>query len=117
VPFAFTLNSLLWRCSIAVTTTSKAVTLTGRINAAAVTGGVISVANTYATGATQAGSAVTAGNTGTAGQTLEVIASGVTAFTEGYGQIEFSVTNTDLAATIAAVAFKANQLRTALRHI
>jgi len=116
IPYAFQVNSANFRCDIAITTGAKAATLTTRINTAATTGGVISVSGTYATGASQAGTAITAANTGTAGQTLEIIASAVTAFTEGYGHVELSVTNLDLAATIAAIAFKQNQLRTALRH-
>lgn len=116
IPYNFLVNSVLFRCDIAITTGAKAATFSTRINAVATTGGVISVAGAYATGATQAGTAITAANVGTAGQTLESIVSGVTAFTEGYGHIELNITNTDLAATLAAIAFKANQLRTALRH-
>lgn len=116
IPYGFKVNSITFRDDIAITTGAKAATFTTRINAVATTGGVVAVAGTYATGATQAGTAISGGNTGTAGQTLEAIVSGVTAFSEGYGHLELSVTNTDLAATIAAIAFKANQLRTALRH-
>lgn len=116
IPYAFTVTSVLFRCDIAITTGAKAATFTTRINAGATTGGVIAVAGTYATGATQAGTSISGSNTGTAGQTLESLVSGVTTFTEGYGHIELTVTNLDLAATIAAIAFKANQLRTALRH-
>lgn len=117
IPYAFTLNSANFRCDIAITTGAKAATLTPQINSVAVTGGVMSVSGTYATGATQAGSAVTAGNTGTAGQTLEIAVSGVTAFSEGYGHVELSVTNNDLAATVAAIADKLATLRSKLRHI
>jgi len=113
---AFVVNSATFRDDIAITTGAKAATLTTQINGVACTGGVITVAGTYATGATQAGTAISGANVGTAGQTLEIAVSGVTTFTEGYGRIELSVTNTDLAATVAAMAFKANQLRTALRH-
>lgn len=116
IPYAFTVVSANFRCDIAITTGAKAATLTTQINGGATTGGVMSVAGTYATGATQAGSAISGSNTGTAGQTLEIAVSGVTTFSEGYGHVEFSLINTDLAATIAALAFKANQLRTALRH-
>jgi hypothetical protein len=117
IPYAFTLNSVLFRANVAITTAAKAATLTAQINGTPTTGGVVAVSGTYATGATQAGTAVSGANTGTAGQTLEIAVSGVTAFTEGNGLVELSVTNNDLAATIAAIAFKANQLRTALRHI
>lgn len=112
----FTVNSATFRCNVAITTGAKAATLTTQINGVACTGGVVTVAGTYATGATQAGTAISGANTGTAGQTLEIAVSGVTAFTEGVGHVELSVTNTDLAATIAAIAFKMNLLRTALRH-
>jgi hypothetical protein len=116
IPYAFTVNSVLFRDDIAITTGAKAATFTTRINAVNLTGGVVAVAGTYATGATQAGTSVSGNNTGTAGQTLEAIVSGVTTFSEGYGHLEIQVTNNDLAATIAAIAFKLNQLRTALRH-
>lgn len=116
VQYAFTVTAATFRCDIAITTGAKAATLTTQISGAATTGGVIAVAGTYATGATQAGTSISGSNTGTAGQTLEIAVSGVTTFSEGYGHVELNVTNTDLAATIAAIAFKANQLRTALRH-
>lgn len=116
IPYAFTVNSILFRDDIAITTGAKAATFTTRINAVNTTGGVVAIAGTYATGATQAGTAISGTNTGTAGQTLEAIVSGVTAFTEGYGHLEINISNLDLAATIAAIAFKANLLRTALRH-
>lgn len=113
---AFTINSATFRCDIAITTGAKAATLTTQISGVACTGGVMAVAGTYATAATQAGTAISGANTGTAGQLAEIAVSGVTAFTEGVGHVELSITNTDLAATLAAMAFKANQLRTALRH-
>lgn len=116
IPYAFQVNSVLFRDDIAITTGAKAATFTTRINAVATTGGVVAVSGAYATGATQTGTAISGSNTGTAGQTLEAIVSGVTTFIEGYGHLELVVTNTDLAATIAALAFKANQLRSALRH-
>lgn len=117
IPYAFTLNSVLFRANVAITTGAKAATLTAQIAGTPTTGGVVAVSGTYATGATQAGTAVSALNAGTAGQTLEIAVSAVTTFTEGVGMVELSVTNNDLAATIAAVAFKANLLRAALRHI
>lgn len=117
VPYAFQVLSATFRAEVAITTGAKAATFTTRINGVATTGGVISAAGTYAVGATQAGTAISGGNTGTAGQTLESLVSGVTAFTEGTVHLELVVLNTDLAATVAAIAFKANQLRTALRHL
>lgn len=116
IPYAFQVLSATFRCDIAITTGAKAATLTTQINGGATTGGVISVSGTYATGATQSGTSISGSNSGTAGQTLEIAVSGVTTFSEGYGHVELAVLNTDLAATIAALAFKANQLRTALRH-
>src|SRR6267142_5821614 len=116
LPFNFLVTSAIFRCDIAITTGAKAATFTTRINAVNTTGGVITVAGVYATGATQAGTAISGTNVGTAGQTLESIVSGVTTFIEGYGHLEMTITNTDLTATLAAIAFKLNQLRTALRH-
>ena len=113
---AFTVNSATFRCDIAITTGAKAATLTTQISGVATTGGVISVSGTYATGATQAGTSISGANTGTAGQTLEIAVSAVTTFSEGYGHVELSITNTDLSATIAAIADKLAKLRTALRH-
>lgn len=116
VQFAFQVNSSTFRDDVAITTGAKAATLTTQISGVATTGGVIAVAGTYATGVTQAGTSISGANTGAAAATLEIAVSGVTAFTEGVGHVELSVSNLDLAATIAAMAFKANQLRTALRH-
>lgn len=119
VPFAFILNSVNFRLTKVVSTAAKAATLTAQVNGSSVTGGAVALTSaglaTYGTVIT--GSAITAGNTGTAGQTVGVISSSVTSFSEGDGFLEFNVTNTDLSATLAAIAFKANQLRTALRHI
>lgn len=116
IPYAFKLISVLLKIDVAVTTGAKAATLTARVNASNCTGGVISAAGTYAAGGSQAGTSITGTNTGTAGQIADFVVSGVTAFTEGSGHLEMVVLNTDLAATIAALAAKMNQLRTALRH-
>jgi hypothetical protein len=115
VPFAFTLLSLTFRCDAAITTGAKSATFTPAIAGVNTGGGTLVVSGTYAVKATQALNP-SAPNTGTAGQTIELPVSAVTAFTEGYGHIEAVVRNDDLNATIAAIAFKANQLRTALRH-
>lgn len=114
VPFAFTVTAASLRVGNPVTTGAKAATLTTQISGAAATGGVISAAGTYATGATQAGTAITAGNTGAAGDTLEIAVSAVTAFTEGTGVVEFTVTNTDLANAAATSVALPNALRSAL---
>jgi hypothetical protein len=118
VPFAFAVTSCLFRIAKVVTAGAKLATLTVQVNGSSVTGGVINLTSANCTpyGATVAGSAITGSNTGTAGQTVGFISSAVTPFTEGDGWLELTVTNLDFAATVAAIAFKANQLRTALRH-
>jgi hypothetical protein len=118
VPFAFTVNSVLLRVSKAGTGAGASITLQTQISAAATTGGSVTstLANSATVGGTVAGTAITGSNTGTAGQTLELAVTVGTVFTAGDGWFELNVTNLDLAATLAAIAFKANQLRTALRH-
>lgn len=105
VPFAFTLNSVGFRTGKPASTAAKLATLTAQVNGTPVTGGVVALtsANQNATGTLTAGSAITALNTGTAGQTAEVATSAVTAFVEGDGWVEFSVTNNDLANAIATL--------------
>lgn len=102
VPFACTVVSALFRTGKVVSTGSKLATLTVTTNGGgAVTGGVMALtsANQNASGTALAASAISgAGATITAGQTLEVTASSVTAFAEGDGYVEFTVTNNDLAA-------------------
>jgi hypothetical protein len=119
VPFAFTLTGIGLRVGKAVTTGSKAATLTAQINGVAATGGVISLTSANATpaGALVAGTAVTAANVGTAGQTLEVAISGVTAFTEGTGWVEATVSNNDLANVAATIIAQGNAKRTALVNL
>ena len=114
VPFAFTVTAALLRVGNPATTAGGAATLTPRIAGTAITGGVISATGTYAAGATQAGTAITGLNVGTAGQTLEIAVSAVTAFTEGTGWVEFTVTNEDAAATTATIVNLTNSLRNAL---
>jgi hypothetical protein len=108
VPFAFTINSVTFRDDVAITTGAKAATLTTKINTTALTGGVVSVAGTYATGATQAGTAVTATNTGVAGDLINIAVSAVTAFVEGTGHVEVSITNNDLAKLFTLSAAETN---------
>lgn len=100
LPFAFKLNSVGFRTRVAASTAAKAATLTGQVNGVSVTGGVVSLttANQNTSGGLTAGTTITAGNTGTAGQTVGVVVSGVTAFVEGDGYIEYNVTNTNLLA-------------------
>lgn len=119
VPFAFTLLSSNFRTTLIGTGASASITLTSTVSSLAVTGGVIAVtlASQNAVGNITTGSAVSGANaTGAAGGAVEVVAAINTVFTAGAGYVEFTVLNLDLAATIAAIAFKLNQLRTALRH-
>lgn len=97
VPFAFKLNSVLFRTAAPASTASKLATLTAAIATVSVTGGVMALttANQNTIGGTVAGSAITALNTGAAGATIGVTASAVTAFVEGDGWVEFNVTNLD----------------------
>jgi len=113
LPYAFTVLSVLMRVDAPVTTGSKAATLTAQIAGTGITGGVISAAGTYATGATQAGTAITALNVGTAGQTLEIAVSSVTAFTEGSGHVEFTIVNNSRANAVATQIAQSNALRAA----
>lgn len=98
VPFAFKLLSLGFRVRTPATTAAKAATLTAQVAGVAATGGVVSLtsANATPTNTLVAGTAITAGNVGTAGQTVEAAVSGVTAFAEGDGYVEFVVQNTSL---------------------
>lgn len=98
IPYAFRLDSVLFRTTTVASTAAKLATLTADVNAVAVTGGVMALttANQNTAGGTVAGTAITAGGTGTAGQTIGATASAVTAFAEGAGFIEFTVTNLDL---------------------
>jgi hypothetical protein len=98
LPYAFKLVSVGFRTRVVASTAAKAATLTGQVNGVSVTGGVVSLttANQNTSGGLTAGTSVTAGNTGTAGQTVGVVVSGVTAFVEGDGFVEYVVTNTNL---------------------
>lgn len=94
IPFNFTLTAVSFRSKNPPTTAAKAVTATAAINGVACTGGVISLTSAALTpGNTNlAGTTLTAGNTGTAGQVVSFALSAVTAFLEGSGQFELSVT-------------------------
>lgn len=94
MPSNFTVNSVGFRVGTPVTTAAKAATLQAQISGVACTGGAISLtsANCTPTGAAVAGTAITAANTGAGGATLEVAVSGVTAFVEGDGYVEFNIT-------------------------
>lgn len=99
VPFAFTVKSALFRTGKPATTAAKATTLTLTVSGTAVTGGVIALtsANQATTGTGTASSAISgAGATGAAGGTIEFTASSTTAFVEGDGYIEVTITNNEL---------------------
>lgn len=87
--FAGRLLKAQFLVTTAVTTGSKAATLTPKIATVATTGGVISLtsANCTPIGAEVDGTAITGANTFTAAQQLSVDVSAVTAFVEGAGQI------------------------------
>ena len=114
LPYAFTLESVLFRADVPITTGAKAATLTAGINGTPCTGGVIAVAGAYTTGLTQAGSAITALNVGAAGNTIDIIASAVTAFSEGTGHIEATVINLSRANAAATIIAQTNAVRSAL---
>lgn len=98
IPHAFTLRGVGLRSRLPVTTGAKAATLTAQINGVSTTGGVISAtsAGQTPTNTRQDGTTITALNTGTADQVVSVLASAVTAFSEGDGYIEFDLTNNGL---------------------
>lgn len=114
LPYAFTLSSVLLRVAQPVTTGAKAATLTAGIAGTPCTGGVISAAGAYATGATEAGTAITALNVGAAGDTIDIVASAVTAFVEGTGWIEATIINTSRANATATILAQTNAMRSAL---
>jgi len=119
IPFAFTVTAALFRTAKPASTASKLATLTVQVNGSAVTGGVMNLttANQNTIGGTVAASAITGANTGTAGQTLEVAASSVTAFVEGDGWVEFTVTDNDAANQAVTMAAFCNEVRTSLVNL
>lgn len=116
LPYAFQVTAANFRTGNPVSTGSKLASLSTSINGVLVTGGTIQVTSAAATptGALISGAAITGANTGTAGQTLEVQVSGVTAFAEGSGWVEFTVVNTDKANESATFAALSNAVRSAL---
>lgn len=105
LPFAFKVLDAKFRVGEAVTTAAKLATLTTQITGVACTGGVIALTSAAATpsGALIAGTAITALQDGVAGDTLEAVASAVTAFVEGDGYVEWTVINKDLANALASL--------------
>jgi hypothetical protein len=95
--FNFRLEKFDWRQLKPVTTAAKLATLALRINAVAVTGGVIALTSALCTpaGVAVAGSAITALNVGGPTDSLSIVASGVTAFAEGSGWGLISLRNLD----------------------
>lgn len=99
----------------AITTGSRAATLTTAIAGTPTTGGVVVMSGTYALGAEQASSAVISGlNLGTAVQAITVTASSVTAFAEGGFLLNMQIINVDTADAVASLADRVNDLITAL---
>lgn len=94
VPYGFVVTAAQFRVGNPATTAAKAATLQVQVNGTAVTGGAISLtsANCTPAGAAVAGTAITAANgTQTPGGTVEVAVSSVTAFAEGDGYVEFTL--------------------------
>ena len=85
--FAGSIVSVAFVVNTAVTTSAKAATLTWKDGTTATTGGAISLTSAAATPAYKIiqGSQVTANNTFVANDTLNLVASSVTAFVEGDG--------------------------------
>jgi hypothetical protein len=93
MPSGFIVTSALFRTAKPASTAAKLATLTVSIGGTPVTGGVIALttANQNTIGGSVAASAITGANIGAGGTTLEVTASAVTAFIEGDGWVEFTV--------------------------
>jgi hypothetical protein len=109
--------ALDWIADKPVTTGAKLATFTPKINAVNVTGGAAAItsANSTPQGVKVAGSAVTALNTFLPTDTIGIVASGVTQFTEGTGWLIIRLQNTDVANAVAALADKVNTLFTNLK--
>jgi len=112
--YAFKILKVDARCTAPVTTGAKAATINMEIVSTDLTGGVISLAGTYAMGAAQAGTAVTANNTGSSTDSFSIEASSVTAFAEGAFDVIVSIQNLDTRNAVASLAGKTNELITVL---
>lgn len=106
--YKFQLLSFDARCATPVTTGAKAATLNLEIASTDVTGGVISLAGTYAQGAAQAGTAITANNNGSSSAVISIEASGVTAFMEGAFWLIIRIKNMDVADAFTVTAQRIN---------
>jgi hypothetical protein len=109
--------ALDWIADKPVTTGAKLATFTPKINAVNVTGGAAAItsANSTPQGVKVAGSAVTALNTFLPTDTIGIVASGVTQFTEGTGWLVLKLQNMDVANAFAALADKVNTIFTNLK--
>jgi hypothetical protein len=106
-----------WIADKPVTTGAKLATFTPKINATGTTGGAVAItsANSTPQGVKVVGSTVTALNTFLPTDTVGIVASGVTQFTEGTGWLVLKVQNMDEANAVAALADKVNTLFTNLK--
>lgn len=119
IPYGFTVVSALFHTDVPATTGSKLATLTVSTTAGAVTGGVMALtsANQTPTGAAVAATAISgAAATDIATHNVIVTVSLVTAFVEGSGHIEVTLSNNDLAANWSTMSTIFNALRTSLRN-
>lgn len=101
------------RCAVPVSTGAKASTLNLEIGTTNVTGGVISLAGTYAQGAAQAGTAITADNVGANTDSFSIEASSTTTFVEGAFWLIISIQNMDTADAFASLADHVNDVLSA----
>lgn len=108
--FAFKIEKVDVICAKPVTTGAKGSTLNLEINTTNLTGGVVTLAGTYALGAQVNGTVVAANNTGTSSDTFSIEASGTTAFVEGAFLVVISVRNLDTTNAVASLAGKVNDL-------
>lgn len=116
--FAGSLMAINARTVEAVTTSAKAATVTGRVNAGALGGGgVVSLAGVSAIGVQTAGTAITGAKAFTAAQTVGFTVGSVTTFVEGAFVIELQLRNDDLNTAIAKSAQLVNRIRTDLVNL
>lgn len=114
--YAFQVLSLAFVVEVAVTTAAKAATITPYVNGISVTGGALALtsANCTPKGTNIAATAITAGNSGTNAQTLALVASSVTTFSEGTGWLILTVKNMDSANALSSITALLNTIRTTL---
>lgn len=106
--YKFQILSFDARCATPVTTGAKAATLNLEITATDVTGGVISLAGTYAQGAAQAGTPITSNFSGASSSVISIEASGVTTFMEGAFWLIIRIKNMDVADAFTVTAQRIN---------